>query len=74
MSWNFKVEGEGKTDVVNKLSDEAMRQRQHTPVDHVLGVAALAMIGMPEDSIKSVSTFGHLNPDGSGNFSVSVNC
>lgn len=74
MTWHLKVEGEGRADVVNKLTDEAMRQRTRVPVDQVLGVAALAMNGMPDDSIKSVTSFGHINEDGSGNFCLSVNC
>lgn len=74
MTWNFKVEGSNRAEVVNALTDEAMRHRPQTPVDQVLGVAALAMNGMPDDSIKSVATFGHRNTDGTGNFSLSVNC
>lgn len=74
MSWNFEVKGKQKTEVMNALHDEAMRQRAHTPVDKVLAVATLAMTEMPEGSVTSIHTFGHKNEDGSGNFCLSVNC
>lgn len=74
MSWNFEVRGDNREQVMTNVYAEAKRYETYCDVARVMDVAAVAARSMPDAAIKSLKTHGHMNEDGSGNFSLSINC
>jgi hypothetical protein len=75
MSFSFNVKGANGGEVFASLATKvAEYNRPQAEVDRIMGAATAIVAGMPEESVRSIETYGHFNADGSGNFKMSVNC
>jgi hypothetical protein len=75
MSWSFSVVGDGRKETFEALEVEAKRYDRPQPqVDQIVRWATALAEGMPDASIRSITTHGHLNPDGTGNVKMAINC
>jgi len=74
MSWNFSGSGSNKTETLASFK-EAQSKDTYCPFPETVSAAVDALAEkFGEDQVTSVNTSGHINPDGSGNVKVSINC
>ncbi len=75
MSWNFAGRGANKAESLQKFKD-ALFSDQYVPSerkDALLKSAEALVDTYADEQVTSVSTYGHINQDGTGNMKVGVN-
>jgi hypothetical protein len=74
MSWNFTATGNNREETLLVLEVQAKRyDRPKAQVDQIVRWASVLTEGMPDSSVRTISTFGHINVDGSGSVRMSIN-
>ncbi len=75
MSWNFACRGANKAESLEKFK-AALEADQYVPADRkpaVLKSAETLVETYADDQVTAITTYGHINPDGTGNMKVGVN-